>query len=88
MQGIEYVYETSWGEQLSSVVNPLPVVLNLCTEECTVLDTFQVGDISCKCKNTMYHIYSNRSCTQNNSCTQIVAAPGAQQKKIVATLEQ
>ena len=50
MQGTEYVYETSWGEQLSSVVNPLPVVLNLYTEECTVLDTFQVGDISCMCK--------------------------------------
>ena len=48
MQGAEYVYETSWGEQLSSVVNPIPVVLNLCTEECTVLDTSQVGDISCK----------------------------------------
>ena len=48
MQGAEYVYETNWGEQLSSVVNPLPVVLNLCTEECTVLDTSKVGNISCK----------------------------------------
>ena len=47
-QGAEYVYETSWGEQLSSVVNPLPVVLNLHTEDCTVLDTLAVGDISCK----------------------------------------
>ena len=49
MQGAEYVYENSWGEQLSTVVNPIPVVLNLCTEECTVLNTSQVGDISCKC---------------------------------------
>ena len=48
MQGAEYVYETNWGEQLSSVVHPLPVVLNLNTEECTVLDTSEIGDISCK----------------------------------------
>ena len=48
MQGAEYVYETNWGEQLSSVVHPLPVVMNLSTEECTVLDTSEIGDISCK----------------------------------------
>ena len=59
MQGAEYVYETSWGEQLSSVVNPIPVVLNLCTEECTVLNTSQVGDISCKCTCSV-RIYCTR----------------------------
>lgn len=47
-QGTEYVYESNWGEQLSSVVNPLPVVLDLDSEECTVLDVSKVGDISCE----------------------------------------
>ena len=42
------MYESNWGEQLSSVVNPLPVVLNLHTEECTVLDITNLGDVSCE----------------------------------------
>ena len=42
------MFESNWGEQLSSVVNPVPVVLNLDNEECTVLDTSKVGDISCE----------------------------------------
>ena len=43
------MFESNWGEQLSSVVNPIPVVLNLHSEECTAIDTSDVGDISCKC---------------------------------------
>lgn len=31
---------------LSSVVNPLPVVLDLHSEECTIIDTSKCGDIS------------------------------------------
>ena len=42
------MFESNWGEQLSSVVNPIPVVLNLNTEECTAIDVSKVGDISCK----------------------------------------
>ena len=30
-------------------MNPIPVVLNLLNEECTAIDTANVGDISCKC---------------------------------------
>ena len=48
VQGTEYVYESDWGEQLTSVVNPLPVVLDLQSEECTVIDTSKLGDISGK----------------------------------------
>ena len=48
VQGTEYVYESDWGEQLPSVVNPLPVVLDLQSEECTVIDTSKLGDISGK----------------------------------------
>ena len=42
------MYESDWGEQLTSVVNPLPVVLDLHTEECTVIDISKLGDISGK----------------------------------------
>ena len=42
------MFESNWGEQLSSVVNPIPVMLNIHSEECTALDTSRVGDISCK----------------------------------------
>ena len=48
LQGDEYVFESNWGEQLSSVVNPIPVVINLLTEECVAVDISEVGDISCK----------------------------------------
>lgn len=46
LQGAEYVYESNWGDMLSSVVNPLPVVLDLHSEECTIIDTLKFGDIS------------------------------------------
>ncbi len=46
LQGLEYVYDTNWGEQLSSVVNPVPIVMNLETEECTIVDLTDIGDIS------------------------------------------
>ncbi|XP_064401064.1 acylamino-acid-releasing enzyme-like isoform X2 [Halichondria panicea] len=45
-KGLEYVYDTNWGEQLSSVVNPVPMVMNLETEECTIVDLTDIGDIS------------------------------------------
>lgn len=45
-QGTEFDYETNWGEQLNSVVQPLPVVLDLVSEEVTVVDTAPIGDIS------------------------------------------
>lgn len=40
------MYDPSWGEQLDSVVNPVPVVLDWETEECCVIDTEKMGDIS------------------------------------------
>jgi hypothetical protein len=48
VQGAEYVYESDWGEQLTSVVNPLPVVLDIQSEECTIIDISKLGDISGK----------------------------------------
>lgn len=35
------MYEDHWGEQLSSVVDPVPVVMSVESEECVVVD---VGD--------------------------------------------
>lgn len=35
------MYEDHWGEQLSSVVDPIPVVMSVESEECVVVD---VGD--------------------------------------------
>ena len=40
------MFESNWGEQLMSVVNPLPVVLDIDSEECTVIDISELGDIS------------------------------------------
>ncbi len=40
------MYETNWGEQLSSVVSPVPVVTDLDTEEVTVIDLSNSGDVS------------------------------------------
>ena len=37
VQGIEYVYEDHWGEQLSSVVDPAVVVMDVGSEECAVV---------------------------------------------------
>uniref|UniRef100_A0A1X7UL96 Acylamino-acid-releasing enzyme N-terminal domain-containing protein n=1 Tax=Amphimedon queenslandica TaxID=400682 RepID=A0A1X7UL96_AMPQE len=37
--GTEYVYRQSWGEQLTTVINPIIVVLDIKTEECTVIDS-------------------------------------------------
>ena len=38
MQGVEFVYEDHWGEQLSSVVDPVTVVMDVESEECAVMD--------------------------------------------------
>ena len=46
LQGVEYVFEPNWGEQLSSVELPVPVVFQLASEECTVVDVSKVGNIS------------------------------------------
>ena len=46
VQGGEYVFESSWGEQLNSVVDPRPVLLNLSSEECVVMETEKMGDLS------------------------------------------
>ena len=43
MQGGEHVFEEHWGEQLSSVVDPVPVVMSVDSEECAVVE---VGDVS------------------------------------------
>ncbi len=40
------MYDTNWGEQLSSVVCPVPVVTDLDLEEATVIDLSNAGDIS------------------------------------------
>ena len=48
LQGGEFDYESNWGEQLESVVHPVPVVLDLSSEEVTVIDTSQCGEISGK----------------------------------------
>ena len=40
-QGAEHVFEEHWGEQLSSVVDPVPVVMSVGSEECSVVD---IGD--------------------------------------------
>ncbi|XP_019853674.1 PREDICTED: acylamino-acid-releasing enzyme-like isoform X2 [Amphimedon queenslandica] len=37
--GTEYVYRQSWGELLTTVINPIIVVLDIKTEECTVIDS-------------------------------------------------
>ena len=46
LQGAEYVFECSWGEQLSTVVDPVPVVMSVGSEECRVLEVWEVGDVS------------------------------------------
>ena len=46
LQGTEYVFESSWGEQLSTVVDPVPVVMSVGSEECRVLEVWEVGDVS------------------------------------------
>ena len=46
LQGAEHDYESNWGEQLSSVVHPVPVVLDWEKEQVVVMDTAGVGDIS------------------------------------------
>ena len=38
VQGVEYVYEDHWGEQLTSVVDPVVVVMDVGSEECAVVD--------------------------------------------------
>ena len=48
LQGAEFDYESSWGEQLESVVHPVPVVLDLKSEKVTLVDTSQSGKISGK----------------------------------------
>ena len=40
------MFESSWGEQLNSVVDPRPVLLNLSSEECVVMETEKMGDLS------------------------------------------
>ena len=45
-QGTEYVFEPDWGEQLTGVVCPVVGVVNMRTEECSVVDTSKMGDIS------------------------------------------
>ncbi len=40
------MFEPNWGEQLTDVELPVPVVLQLDTEECTVVDVSKAGDVS------------------------------------------
>ena len=37
-QGAEYMCEEDWGEQLTSVVDPVVVVMSLENEECDVVE--------------------------------------------------
>lgn len=45
-RGTEYVFESDWGEQLKGVVCPVVGVVNVRTEECSVVDSSKMGDIS------------------------------------------
>ena len=45
---MEFEYESNWGEQLESVVHPVPVVLDIDSEQVTVIDLSKCGDISGK----------------------------------------
>ena len=40
------MYEADWGEQLSSVVHPVPVVMDVGSGEWQVVRVWEVGDIS------------------------------------------
>ena len=40
------MYESDWGEQLKGVVCPVVGVVNVRTEECFVVDSSKMGDIS------------------------------------------
>ena len=40
------MFESDWGEQLQGVVCPVVVVVNVKTEECSVVDTSKMGDVS------------------------------------------
>ena len=40
------MYESDWGEQLKGVVCPVVGVVNVRTEECSVVDCSKMGDIS------------------------------------------
>ena len=46
LQGAEFLYEADWGEQLSSVVRPVPVVMDVGRGECEVVRVWEVADIS------------------------------------------
>lgn len=40
------MFESDWGEQLKGVVCPVVGVVNIRTEECSVVDSSKMGDIS------------------------------------------
>ena len=40
------MFELSWGEQLDSVMDPRLVLLNHSSEECVVMKTEKMGDLS------------------------------------------
>ena len=40
------MFEPDWGEQLKGVVCPVVGVVNVRTEECSVVDICKMGDIS------------------------------------------
>lgn len=48
---------------LSSVVNPLPVIMDIHSEECTILDASKFGDIS----GTAIHLAIASYMTKRNS---------------------